>query len=104
MLVLFVKLQLKPEYRERFMASALEDARGANEDEPGCLRFDVIVDQKEGNCIYFYEVYVDEAAFQEHLKAPHFIQWRDTVGPDWYVAPAQVVRGKSVYPPDRAWK
>ena len=103
MYVLFVRLQLKPEFRERFMKSALEDARGSNHDEPGCLRFDVLVDEKDPNVIYFYEVYKDQAAFQEHGKAPHFIQWRDTVKPDWYAVPNQVVRASSLYPADADW-
>ena len=66
----------------------LGDAKGSVNDEPGCLRFDVIQDAGDPNRIWLYEVYVDEAAFQEHLKAPHFIKWRDTVeGLDGRAAP-----------------
>ena len=61
----------------------IDDAKGSVENEPGCLRFDVIQDGADPNRIWLYEVYVDEAAFQEHLKAPHFIKWRDTVK-DWF--------------------
>jgi len=103
MRVLVVKIQIRPEFRERFMASMLDDARGSTRDEPGCLRFDVIQDEADPNRIYLYEVYRDEAAFEEHLKAPHFVKWRDTVK-DWYAAPTEVGRGWNVYPPDDAWK
>jgi len=104
MRVIVVKFQIKPEFREQFMKASLGDAQGANHDEPGCLRFDVIQDEADPNRIYFYEVYKDEAAVQEHLKAPHFIKWRDTVAKEWHAAPAEVARGRNVYPTDADWK
>ena len=79
MYALIVTLRVKPEYRERYLEASLGDAQGSARDEPGCLRFDVLIDNNDPNTIYFYEVYRDEAAFQEHLKAPHYITWRDTV-------------------------
>lgn len=104
MYVLVVKIQIKPEFREQFMRSMVEvDARGSVENEPGCLRFDVIQDESDPNRIYLYEVYRDEAAFQAHLKATHFVEWRDTVK-DWYAAPSEVARGRSVFPADADWR
>ena len=103
MYAVVVALTVKPEMRERFLAAALDDSTCSVRDEPGCLRFDVLVDEKDPNKIYFYEVYRDQAAFQEHQKAPHFIQYRDTIQPDWYVVPTQVVRANSLYPADAAW-
>jgi (4S)-4-hydroxy-5-phosphonooxypentane-2,3-dione isomerase len=104
MYVLFVRSQLKPEYREQFMKIAKEDARGSNHDEPGCLRFDVLVDEKDANLIYFYEVYKDQAAFQAHQQTPHFFHYRDNIKPEWYVVPTQAVRSWSLYPADVDWK
>ena len=103
MRVLVVKSQLKPEHREQFMKASLGDAQGANHDEPGCLRFDVIQDEEDPNVIYFYEVYIDDAAFEEHLKSPHFILWRDTVKADWYTEPVDVMQGWNIYPTDLNW-
>jgi quinol monooxygenase YgiN len=100
--VLLVKIQIKPEQKEAFIEAMLDDARGSVKDEPGCLRFDVIKDEKDPNCIYLYEVYRDKAAFEDHLKAPHFIKWRDTVK-DWFAAPAEVWQGPSIFPPENAW-
>lgn len=104
MKILIVGFHLKPDFRDQFVKASLGDAQGANRDEPGCLRFDMIQDEKDPNRIYFYEVYKDEAAFQEHLKAPHFIKWRDTIDQAWYAEPVEVVRGFNVYPPDGEWK
>ncbi len=103
MRVLIVKTQVKPEYREQFIAASLGDAQGSVENEPGCLRFDVIQDEEDPNVIYFYEVYRDQAALDAHVQYPHYVKWRDTVK-DWRAAPGRVERGFSVYPPDDAWR
>ena len=70
MYVLIVPIHIQPEHREAFLESMLDDAIGSVRDEPGCLRFDVIQDSSDPNCIYLYEVYRDEAAFQAHTEAP----------------------------------
>lgn len=100
--VLLVTMQVQPEHREAFMTAMLDDARGSVADEPGCLRFDVLQDTQDPNTIYLYEVYRDQAAFNAHLQAPHFIRWRDTVK-DWYAAPSRVATCTNVFPPDNAW-
>lgn len=103
MFALLVTIHIQPQHRQAFMASMLDDARGSVNDEPGCYRFDVLEDSKDPNTIYLYEVYHDEAAFQEHLKAPHFLRWRDTVK-DWYASPQTAARCTPVFPPASGWK
>lgn len=103
MYVLMVTLNIKPERREQFMEALLGDARGSNEDEPGCLRFDMLQDAEDPNQVHLYEVYRDEAAFKAHQQAPHFVKWRDTVR-DWFAGPAVRHVGRNVYPPDAAWR
>ena len=70
--ILFVTITMKPEHREEYMAEMLLNAKGAQQDEPGCLRFDVVVDSEDANTIHLYEVYKDEAAFGEHQASAHF--------------------------------
>lgn len=103
MYVIVATIQIQPERREAFIVEMLADAQGSVENEPGCLRFDVIQDGEDANRIYLYEVYRDEAAFEAHGKAPHFIKWRDAVK-DWYAAPITVGRGSNIFPTDDAWK
>jgi quinol monooxygenase YgiN len=57
------------------------------------------------NRIWLYEVYKDEAAFQAHTQAPHFIKFRDTTK-DWRrEGPQGAGRGASnIWPPDSQWK
>ena len=49
-----------------------ENARASCRDEPGCRRFDVLTSAKEPDHILLYEIYDDRAAFEAHVKAPHF--------------------------------
>ncbi len=101
MYAIFATIRVKPEHRERYMEEILHDARGSVLDEPGCLRFDVLVDAADPNTLYLYEIYRDEAAFQTHLTMPHFIKWRDTVR-DWHELSA--VRAFTVFPPEADWQ
>lgn len=102
MYVVVVSIQVKPEHREQWIEATFGDARGSVANERGCLRFDVIQHNQDPNKFYFYEVYVDEAAFNTHLTMPHFITWRDTVE-DWYAAPNVVGKGHNLFPSDADW-
>ena len=104
MRILVVKFQIKPEFREEFLKLAIDDARGSNHDEPGCFQFDVVQDDADPNCIYFYEVYVDDAAFEAHTQTPHYARYRDGQKQEWHAAPVEVARCRNVYPPDGEWK
>ncbi len=66
-----VKLRIKPENVEDFMARLAENARGARA-EPGCRTFDILVDPNDRTSLMLYEIYVDEKAFEAHQQTPHF--------------------------------
>jgi len=102
MYVLVVTIDIKPGFKEQFVAAMLEDARGSVANEPGCLRFDVIQDEQNANRIYLYEVYRDKSAFDAHTQTPHFIKWRDTVK-DWLASPPVVGTGSNIFPSDADW-
>lgn len=104
MYVIVAPIQIKPEHREEFIEAMLLDAKGSVENEPDCLRFDVIQDQEDPNRIYLYEVYKDRAAFEYHVTTPHLKKWRETVK-EWFVEPRPPTgRGTNIFPPDDEWK
>ena len=103
MKVLIVSVHFKAEFRDQVLAAAREDARGAQEDEPGCLRFDVIQDDKDPNRIYFYEVYRDDAAFELHRKQPHLAVWAG-LPREAFASPTQVSRGQTISPSDETYR
>ena len=76
MLAKWIKLRIKPECREEFLAAIEVDALGSERDEPGCARFNVLQDLEDENVYYFYEVYKDDEAVAAHREAPHYAVWK----------------------------
>ena len=72
---LFVKVKIKPEKREQFLAAIEDDAICSERDEPGCLRFNVLQDEADENVYYFFEVYRDKDALPAHQATPHYERW-----------------------------
>jgi autoinducer 2-degrading protein len=103
MVVLHVTIQVKPEHVAEFLEMARYDAEHSQQDEPGCLRFDVIRDRDDPNRFYFYEVYKDEAALQAHRQTPHFKLYFEKTQP-WLAAPPERRFGKNVIPSDNDWR
>ena len=102
MIALVVEINIKPGHNEEFMASMLGDARGSNNDEPGCLRFDVLQDNEEPNKLHLYEVYQDEAAVEAHRNAPHFVKWSEECK-DWFATENITKLATPVYPSEDKW-
>ena len=106
MYVIIAPIQIKQGYKEQYMKEIIDDARGSVNDEPGCLRFDVIQDASDSNRIWLYEVYKDAAAFEAHTQAPHFAKFRDATA-DWREegGPQGAGRGAAnIWPSDNEWK
>ncbi len=63
---------LKPGAMAAFRQLMDKNARDSCAHEPGCRRFDVLVPSEGGDRVFLYEIYDDRAAFDAHLKTPHF--------------------------------
>jgi autoinducer 2-degrading protein len=70
--VITVDFTLKPGAMAAFRKLIDKNARDSCADEPGCQRFDVLAPIEPGDRILLYEIYDDRAAFDAHLKTPHF--------------------------------
>ncbi len=68
---LVVRIRTKPETRAAFMEKLAANAAAARA-EPGCLRFEVLVEPGDPDSLMLYEVYKSEAAFQEHQGTQPF--------------------------------
>ncbi len=100
---IFVTINVRPEHVEAFMEASVGDAQGSTRDEPGCFRFDMHQDAENPVRFHLYEVYRDEAAFEAHLEAPHFIRWRDTVTP-FFDGEIEKIDMKTLFPSDEGWE
>jgi quinol monooxygenase YgiN len=78
-LAIWVKFTLQSDKMDRFLAAALEDARASVANEPGCRRFDVLIPKDEANAVYFYEIYDDQAALDNHRQQPHYAEFAAAV-------------------------
>ena len=71
-IVVNVRVTVDPSDREAFRAAAIENANGANNDEPGCRLFSVGQSKDDENVFVIYEIYDDEAALEAHREMPHY--------------------------------
>ncbi len=68
-----VAFALLPEAREPFLALVRANAAVSLRDESECLQFDVLSPLAEGAAdVVLYEIYENRAAFEAHLRSPHF--------------------------------
>ena len=101
MIAMWVKVRIKPEMREKFLKAIEVDALGSERDEPGCLRFNVLQDEKDPNVYYFYEIYKDQAALEAHRNTPHYAVWHGVA--DVLDGPTEPTRCQTVFPAARPY-
>jgi autoinducer 2-degrading protein len=75
MFVIVVRFEAKPECIGDFKSAILLQAHNSLIREEGCQVFDVSVPVDGENEFFLYEVYDDEAAFEEHLKTEHYAEF-----------------------------
>jgi quinol monooxygenase YgiN len=54
------------------VAAAVKRLAGPSKAEPGVLVYQAHRDPENPNVFFFYEQYVDEAAYQAHVESEHF--------------------------------
>jgi (4S)-4-hydroxy-5-phosphonooxypentane-2,3-dione isomerase len=86
--VIIVDFRIKPGAEAEFRRLIDANARASVENEPGCRRFDVVEPSGEPDRILLYEIYEDEAAFDEHCRTVHYDHFNSSSAP--------LVTGKSV--------
>ena len=72
MYVVTVDFRIKPPHVADFRREMLVNARSSVGKEAGCRHFDITVSENNPAYFFLYEMYDDEAAFQEHMKTSHF--------------------------------
>ena len=73
---LMVTVSVKPERKDEFLRVMAEDAAGTR-NEPGNLRFDLLMDEDDPNKYYFYSVYKSIEGLEAHRQTPHYKAWSD---------------------------
>ena len=96
MLAIWVKVRIKPTMRDKFLKAIEHDALASERDESGCLRFNVLQDEKDENTYYFYEIYADPSALEAHRTTPHYAVWQAVA--DSLDGPTEAIRCRPVFP------
>ncbi|MBL4678241.1 MAG: antibiotic biosynthesis monooxygenase [Mucilaginibacter sp.] len=71
------KIEVYPEYLEAYKAALTEHAQVAVKVEPGVLSLQAVYDKAHPTLVTVFEVYASEEAYQSHLKAPHFLKYKN---------------------------
>jgi quinol monooxygenase YgiN len=75
-LTVVAKLRAAKDKGDALAALLSEQAAVVRKAEPGCLVYRVHRSTKEPELFLFYEMYVDDAAFDLHRTAPHLAAYR----------------------------
>ena len=54
------RLEIRPDKVDEFIEALKKHMKWTFENEPGCLKFDVVRDEKDSNIFHLYELYEDE--------------------------------------------
>ncbi len=79
--VIIVEFRLVPGSQDRLLRLIADNANASVRDEPGCRRFDVLTPAGETDRVVLYEIYDDRAAFEAHLRTPHFARFNEASAP-----------------------
>jgi quinol monooxygenase YgiN len=60
---------------EPFLILIKDNAGKSLAEEPGCERFDVLIEKGAPDHVVLYEIYRNRAAFDFHLKSRHFLEF-----------------------------
>lgn len=87
MFAVTVTFVVKEEHIDAFEDVMKTQAINSLTRESGCHQFDVCFDPTDRSRVFLYELYTDKAAFEEHLKTGHFLNFDATVK-DWLISKA----------------
>ena len=79
MLVAFTTIELTPEWRDAYVESVREHAKVVNENDKGCIMYNVFQQVEDPTKVYVYAMWKDETAFEAHRSSAHNLAWREEI-------------------------
>ena len=77
-MVRLAKIVVDSSHLEEYKAILKEEAEKSVELEPGVLTLYAVSEMENPTHFTILEIYADSAAYQAHLKTPHFIKYKTT--------------------------
>jgi quinol monooxygenase YgiN len=78
-LVRLAKIQVDPAQLEKYNTALKEQMTTAVSVEPGVLTYYAVADKSNPSHITILEIYADTAAYNSHIKTPHFKKYKNIV-------------------------
>jgi 4-carboxymuconolactone decarboxylase len=78
MMVRISEIEIVPEFLGEYNAILKEESSASVEKEPGVVAIFPMYIKEQPNQIRIVEIYADRAAYQSHLKTPHFQHYKTT--------------------------
>ncbi len=78
MMVRISEIEIVPEFLAEYNAILKEEAAASVKKEPGVVAIFPMYMKDQPNQIRIVEIYADSAAYQSHLKTPHFQHYKTT--------------------------
>ena len=75
--VVLVAFDVKPHHMVHFLKIIRMHAAGTLLEEPGCEQFDVMMAKDGSNTVHLHEVYLDDAAYEEHARSQRLADVRE---------------------------
>ena len=75
-LVVVGTVEVAPGKRDQVLPLLMAHRDRCLKDEPGTLRFEMVLPREDDSKILIHEVYQDDAAFELHRSSPSIAQWR----------------------------
>lgn len=75
-IVRLAELEIDPAQLDTYLALLREEIEASVRLEPGVLTLNAVALKDAPNQIRLMEIYADQAAYEAHLKSPHFIRYK----------------------------
>lgn len=99
MYVILGTIKVKGEHLEEFIHHVRQHARHS-EQEPGCVRFEVLQDVEDPQTICLYEAFISEADLEVHRAQDYYKRWM-AMSRDWRDRSSYSRRVlRNLHPPD----
>lgn len=97
MFILIVEIKTKSTRRQEFITAITENAKNSNQ-EPECLRFEVIQHNDDPDRFTLFEVYEQESSLEAHRNTDHFKKYAESSADFLEESPVRI-NGSFIYTP-----
>jgi quinol monooxygenase YgiN len=70
------KLVIDPAHLEAYRSALMEEVNASVRLEPGVLTLYAVAEKDRPTHFTILEIYADRAAYQQHIKSPHFLKYK----------------------------